>query len=148
MSLSRGSWHLTHAAAAKAGDAVPAIPTAISGTATAAEFAKHPNATAVAALIEAKNAAAAKKAAPKVQPARVKRGAPIKGKLGKAEPLRSAGVVIGTLSTNQPDTVPDGGPLGHLCQCLAGLAEFTITHGAECPAAPPRAADAAPPSLF
>ena len=148
-SLARGSWHTSHAAAVKAGDPVPAVPTAVNGRVAIGDFADHPNAAAVAALIAAKHAAANAAAAPARQGARVKRGAPIKATLGKAEPLRSAGEVIGTLSTNQPAAAPasDGGPLGHLCACLSQLDNFQISHAPECPAANPGRLDA-PPWLF
>jgi hypothetical protein len=152
-SLARGSWHTSHAAAVKAGDPVPAVPTAVNGRVAIGDFADHPNAAAVAALIAAKHAAANAAAAPARQGARVKRGAPIKGKLGKAEPIRPR-ILLDPHNAAQPfehaAPVSDGGPLGHLCACLSQLDNFQISHAPECPAAPPAPTTVldAPPPLF
>lgn len=68
------SWHKTHDAAVKASRSahmtqyetviVPAVPTAVNGKASAADFADHPSAEAIAALIEGKAAPKARTKAP------------------------------------------------------------------------------------
>jgi hypothetical protein len=150
MSLARGSWHLTRAAAAKAGDPVPAVPTAISGRVRPGEFDGHPSAAAIAALIAAKDAAAAAKAAPRPPRTAAKRAAV------EAEPTRAPRILLDPYNAAQPfeladqpaaAPVSDGGPLGHLCDCLSSVADFTISHGAECPASTHRIA-AEVPTLF